>query len=470
MSEKQPLTAAERISSLLDPASFVETGAYITARSTDFNLSADSTPGDGVLTGYGLIDGRLVYVYSQDAAVLGGAVGEMHAKKIAGLYNLAMKTGAPVIGLLDSAGLRLQEATDSLSAFGRIFQKMTMASGVIPQITAVFGTCGGGAAILSALSDFTFLEEKNASLFVNSPNALDGNYAEKLDTSKADFLNQNTPLADRTAAGDEAVLSDIRTLISMLPANNGEEAVDVCEDEINRTIPDIETRKDDARALAADIADDNQYYEIKKEFGVDVTTGFIRMNGATVGFLGNQENTLSVEGLAKAESLVKFCDAFSIPVVTLTNVKGFAATVEEEKGIAAAAGRFAGVMAETSSPKVNVIVGDAFGSAYTIWNSKSVGADIVYAWKGARVGMMDPEMAVKIMYQDEIAAAGDTLAVIAEKKKEYEALQASAESAARRGYVDDLIEPDATRKRVIAALEMLSTKREERPWKKHMSI
>jgi len=470
MSEKQPLTAAERISSLLDPASFVETGAYITARSTDFNLSADSTPGDGVLTGYGLIDGRLVYVYSQDAAVLGGAVGEMHAKKIAGLYNLAMKTGAPVIGLLDSAGLRLQEATDSLSAFGRIFQKMTMASGVIPQITAVFGTCGGGAAILSALSDFTFLEEKNASLFVNSPNALDGNYAEKLDTSKADFLNQNTPLADRTAAGDEAVLSDIRTLISMLPANNGEEAVDVCEDEINRTIPDIETRKDDARALAADIADDNQYYEIKKEFGVDVTTGFIRMNGATVGFLGNQENTLSVEGLAKAESLVKFCDAFSIPVVTFTNVKGFAATVEEEKGIAAAAGRFAGVMAETSSPKVNVIVGDAFGSAYTIWNSKSVGADIVYAWKGARVGMMDPEMAVKIMYQDEIAAAGDTLAVIAEKKKEYEALQASAESAARRGYVDDLIEPDATRKRVIAALEMLSTKREERPWKKHMSI
>ncbi len=470
MSEKQPLTAAERISSLLDPASFVETGAYITARSTDFNLSADSTPGDGVLTGYGLIDGRLVYVYSQDAAVLGGAVGEMHAKKIAGLYNLAMKTGAPVIGLLDSAGLRLQEATDSLSAFGRIFQKMTMASGVIPQITAVFGTCGGGAAILSALSDFTFLEEKNASLFVNSPNALDGNYAEKLDTSKADFLNQNTPLADRTAAGDEAVLSDIRTLISMLPANNGEEAVDVCEDEINRTIPDIETRKDDARALASDIADDNQYYEIKKEFGVDVTTGFIRMNGATVGFLGNQENTLSVEGLAKAESLVKFCDAFSIPVVTLTNVKGFAATVEEEKGIAAAAGRFAGVMAETSSPKVNVIVGDAFGSAYTIWNSKSVGADIVYAWKGARVGMMDPEMAVKIMYQDEIAAAGDTLAVIAEKKKEYEALQASAESAARRGYVDDLIEPDATRKRVIAALEMLSTKREERPWKKHMSI
>ncbi len=470
MSEKQPLTAAERISSLLDPASFVETGAYITARSTDFNLSADSTPGDGVLTGYGLIDGRLVYVYSQDAAVLGGAVGEMHAKKIAGLYNLAMKTGAPVIGLLDSAGLRLQEATDSLSAFGRIFQKMTMASGVIPQITAVFGTCGGGAAILSALSDFTFLEEKNASLFVNSPNALDGNYAEKLDTSKADFLNQNTPLADRTAAGDEAVLSDIRTLISMLPANNGEEAVDVCEDEINRTIPDIETRKDDARALAADIADDNQYYEIKKEFGVDVTTGFFRMNGATVGFLGNQENTLSVEGLAKAESLVKFCDAFSIPVVTLTNVKGFAATVEEEKGIAAAAGRFAGVMAETSSPKVNVIVGDAFGSAYTIWNSKSVGADIVYAWKGARVGMMDPEMAVKIMYQDEIAAAGDTLAVIAEKKKEYEALQASAESAARRGYVDDLIEPDATRKRVIAALEMLSTKREERPWKKHMSI
>jgi len=341
---------------------------------------------------------------------------------------------------------------------------------VIPQITAVFGTCGGGAAILSALSDFTFLEEKNASLFVNSPNALDGNYAEKLDTSKADFLNQNTPLADRTAAGDEAVLSDIRTLISMLPANNGEEAVDVCEDEINRTIPDIETRKDDARALAADIADDNQYYEIKKEFGVDVTTGFIRMNGATVGFLGNQENTLSVEGLAKAESLVKFCDAFSIPVVTFTNVKGFAATVEEEKGIAAAAGRFAGVMAETSSPKVNVIVGDAFGSAYTIWNSKSVGADIVYAWKGARVGMMDPEMAVKIMYQDEIAAAGDTLAVIAEKKKEYEALQASAESAARRGYVDDLIEPDATRKRVIAALEMLSTKREERPWKKHMSI
>jgi len=470
MSEKKPLTAAERIAGLLDPASFVETGAYITARSTDFNLSASDTPGDGVLTGYGLIDGRLVYVYSQDVSVLGGAVGEMHAKKIAGLYNLAMKTGAPVIGLLDSAGLRLQEATDSLAAFGRIFQKMTMASGVIPQITAVFGTCGGGAAILSALSDFTLLEENKASLFVNSPNALDGNYAEKLNTAGAAFLKENTALADRVADGDEAVLQDIRSLIDLLPANNGEEAVDLCEDEINRTIPDITARKDDARALAKDIADDNQYYELKESFGADVTAGLMRLNGATVGFLGNQEKELSVNGLSKAESLVKFCDAFSIPVVTLTNVKGFAATVEEEKKLAAAAGSFAGVMAEASCPKVNVIVGDAFGSAYTIWNSRSVGADIVYAWKGARVGMMDPEMAVKIMYSEEIASASDSLAVIEEKKKEYTALQASAESAARRGYVDDIIEPDATRKRVIAALEMLSTKREERPYKKHMSI
>lgn len=465
MSEIKKYSASERISSLLDDASFVEIGAYVTARSTDFNLKDFDTPKDGVITGYGVIDGKLVYVYSQDASVLGGSIGEMHAKKIANLYNLAMKCGAPVIGLLDCAGLRLQEATDALTAFGRIFRKMSLASGVIPQITAIFGTCGGGTAMIPSLTDFTFMTEQNSHLFVNSPNALAGNYEGKVDTSAASYVSENTGLVDGVFATEDEVLSEIRNLVSFLPSNNEDLAIIPCEDELNRTIPDIESR--DMEGIITGIADDLIFFETKKNYAPEMKTGFIRMNGATVGIIANGEKTLTTAGMKKAAGFVRFLDAFSIPVLTLVNTTGFAATLEEEKTISEAAAELSFAFSDATVEKVTVVVGEAYGSAYITMNSKSLGADMVYAWPSAKIGMMDAVMAVRIMYADELKKADDKLAKEKELAAEYAELQGSALSAARRGYIDDLIEPDATRKRVIAALEMLAEKSEDRPGKKH---
>ena len=469
MSDKLTLSASERIFSLLDDSSFVEIGSKVTARATDFNITPADTPGDGVITGYGVIGDKLVYVYSQDASVLGGSIGEMHAKKIAALYDMAMKVGAPVIGLIDCAGLRLQEGTDALTAFGRIYKKSAFSSGVIPQIAAVFGNCGGGAAVLASLADFTFMTE-SAKVFVNSPNALSGNYQEKLDTSSSSYVSSNTSLMDGVAASDMDVISEIRNLITMLPSNNEDEALIQCTDDLNRTIPGIEGFAGDARAILQNIADDNMFVELKKDYASDMVTGFIRLNGATIGAVGNQEKLMTAEGAAKASRFVSFCDSFSIPVLSVTATSGFAATVDEEKHMAVAAGHLALAFADATVPKVSLVAGDAFGSAYVVMNSRSIGADMVFAWPSSKIGMMESDMAAKIICEAEIAAADDKTAAIREAKAKIDAEQSSALAAARRGYVDDIIEPDATRKRVIAAFEMLAAKREERPVKKHFTF
>lgn len=470
MGNKLSMSASERVSALLDGSSFVEVGAYVTARSTDFNIQETETPKDGVVTGYGVIDGKLVYVYSQDATVLGGAVGEMHAKKIVKIYEMAMKVGAPVIGIIDCAGLRLQEATDALNAFGELYLKQSLASGVIPQITAIFGTCGGGAALIPSLTDFTFMTSEGSKLFVNSPNAFEGNMTSKLDTSSATFMSENTALVDGVFDTELEVLGQIRALVSVLPSNNEEDAVSDCADDLNRIIPNLSSLKDDARAVLQNISDGNYFFEIKKGFAKDIVAGFIKLNGATVGCIGNQNKDMTAAGACKAATLVKFCDAFNIPVLTLTNVKGFVATIENEKRIAKAVAKLTYAFADASIPKVNVIMGEAFGTAYTVMNSKAIGADMVYAWNTATIGTMEPEMAVKIMYAKEIEKATDKFAKFNELKEQYTELQSSAMAAAKRGYVDDIIEADATRKRVIAAFEMLYTKRDERPMKKHGSI
>ena len=468
MSNKLTLSASDRISSLLDEASFVEVGAYVTARNTDFNMQENDTPKDGVITGYGVINGKLVYVYSQDATVLGGAIGEMHAKKIAKIYDMAMKVGAPVVGLIDCAGLRLQEATDALNL------KQTLASGVIPQITAIFGTCGGGAALIPTLTDFTFMTAEGGKLFVNSPNALDGNYQAKLDTASAAYLSENSSLVDGVFEDDATTLANIRSLVDMLPDNNMEDAESDCTDDLNRIIPNLDGFAKDARAVLQNIADNNVFVEVKKDYAKDMVLGLIKLNGATVGCVANQAadggELLSTSGAYIAADFVKFCDAFNIPVLTLVNAKGFVATVSNERTIADAAAKLTYAFADATVPKVTVVMGDAFGTAYTIMNSKAIGADMVYAWPCAKIGTMDPEMAVKIMYEKEIAEAADKVAFIAEKKKAYTELQSIALAAAKRGYIDDIIEPDATRKRVIAAFDMLSTKNEERPYKKHGAV
>lgn len=470
--------ACSRIAAMLDAGSFVEIGGAVTARATDFNLQEKDTPADGVITGYGVIDGNLVYVYSQDASVLNGAIGEMHAKKIANIYDMAMKMGAPVIGLVDCAGLRLQEATDALEAFGSLYMKQSLASGVIPQITAIFGTCGGGLSVVPALSDFTFMEETKARLFVNSPNAIPGNEISRCDTSTAQFQSEKAGLVDDIGT-EEEILENIRTLVCMLPCNNEENAAyEECTDDLNRVCADIENAAEDTGIALAEISDSGIFFETKKHYAKDMVTGFIRLNGVTVGAVANRskvynengeavaefDGSLSVGGARKAAEFVEFCDAFNIPVLTLTNVSGFAASKCSEKGLAKAAAKLTYTFANATVPKVNVIIGKAFGSAYVTMNSKAIGADIVYAWPTAEIGMMDANLAAKIMYADKDA---DT---IKEKAAEYKELQSSPLSAARRGYVDTIIKPAETRKYVIGAFEMLFTKREERPLKKHGTV
>lgn len=441
-------------------------------------MQQTETPGDGVITGYGVIAGRLVYVYSQDASVLGGTIGEMHAKKITALYDMAMKMGAPVIGLLDCAGLRLQEATDALNAFGEIYQKQAMASGVVPQIAAVFGRCGGGLALVPALADFTFMEGSSAELFVNTPNALAGNTKEKCNTASAEFQSAEAGLVDFVGSEDE-ILSQIRELVDLLPSNNEDDSqYQECTDDLNRVCTDLANALGDPAVLAADLADGHNFLEVKKDYAKDMVTGFIRLNGATVGVVANRTelydeegNTaetfdcaLSAKGALKAAEFVNFCDAFEIPVLSVTNVEGFKASKCTEKRIAKAAAKLTYAFANATVPKVNVITGKAFGSAYVAMNSKAVGADVTFAWSQAQIGMMEPQLAAKIMYGNESAT------VINEKAAEYAALQSSAMAAARRGYVDTVIEAEDTRKYVIGAFEMLFTKREDRPSKKHGTV
>ncbi|MCI9429938.1 MAG: carboxyl transferase [Lachnospiraceae bacterium] len=470
--------ASQRISALLDENSFVEIGARITARATDFNLKQTETPSDGVITGYGVIDGNLVYVYSQDVSVLNGSVGEMHAKKIASLYDLALKTGAPVIGLIESAGLRLQEATDALNGFGEIYKKQVMASGVIPQITAVFGTCGGGLALIPTLTDFTFMEEKSAKLFVNSPNALDGNTTAKCDSASASFQSEEAGIVD-VVADEAAILGKIRQLVSMLPANNEEDAsFEECTDDLNRVCSELANCVGDTSIALSTISDDNVFFEIKENYAKEMVTGFIKLNGVTVGAVANRtevydeegkvtdkfDAVLTKKGCEKAADFVTFCDAFEIPVLSLTNVKGYEATVCSEKGIAKAAAKLTAAFAGATVPKVNVIIGKAYGSAYIAMNSKAIGADITIAWPDAQVGMMDAKLAAKIICDGQGAEAIDACAA------EYEKLQTSVESAARRGYVDEIVDAADTRKYIIGAFEMLFTKREDRPAKKHGTV
>ena len=471
-------SASRRIATLLDEGSFVEIGGAVTARSTTFNLQEKAAPSDGVITGYGVIAGNLVYVYSQDADVLGGALGEMHAKKIARIYDMAMKMGAPVIGLIDCAGLRLQEATDALEAFGSLYHKQALASGVIPQVTAIFGMCGGGLAVVPGLTDFTFMEAKDGKLFVNSPNALEGNEISKCNTASAEYQSKTAGLVDGIGAEAE-ILGQIRDLVCMLPANNEDDmSYEECTDDLNRICADIANASEDTAIALAQIADNQILVETKKDYAKEMVTGFIRLNGMTVGVVANRskvynaeaeveaefDSVLTVDGCKKATDFVNFCDAFSIPVLTLTNVTGFAATVESEKNMASAVAKLTYAFANATVPKVNVIVGKAFGSAYVSMNSKSIGADLVYAWPTAEIGMMDAKLAAQIMYAD---ADAETLN---EKAAEYKELQSSPNSAAARGYVDAIIEPADTRKYVIGAFEMLFTKREDRPAKKHGTV
>ena len=470
MSSIKDCLAMQRITRLVDENSFMEIGSLVTARNTDFNLANTDTPSDGVIVGHGLVDGNLVFIYSQDASVLNGTIGEMHAKKIASVYDMAMKMGAPVIGFIDCAGMRLQESVDALNGFGLIYAKEVEASGVIPQISAIFGNCGGGLAVVPALSDFAFMEATKGKMFINSPNAIEGNRVEKCDSSAADFQSENNGCIDGVGS-EEEIIAQIRELVSMLPLNNESDVyTSDCEDDLNRVCASMDVMKGDARYLLSELSDSNVFFETKANYAKEMVTGFVKLNGMTVGVVANctevhdeegKEVELTAKGCNKAADFINFCDAFEIPVLSLTNVIGFKACMCSEKGLAKALARMTSAFASATCPKVNLIVGDAFGSAYVTMNSKAIGADLVYAWPNTKVGMMDAKLAAKIMYADASAEELDA------KAAEYDKLQSDVMAAARRGYVDLIIEPGDTRKYLVAAFEMLYTKCPGTPDKKH---
>ncbi len=468
MTNKSDNTALKRIEQLLDEHSFVELGALVTSRNTDFDLKQQDTPSDGVVIGHGLIDGNLVFVYSQDASVLNGTIGEMHAKKILSVYDMAMKMGAPMIGLLDSAGVRLQESVDALESLGAVYAKAVSASGVIPQIVGVFGNCGGGLSVLGSLSDFTLMA-KDAKLFVNSPDAIPGNRQEVLDTAGATFQYQTAGNVD--FVGDETEVCDaIRQLVCVLPGSNVEEGcVEECMDDLNRAAEGLEGKVKDIALFATELSDNRLFVPVKGGYAREMQTGFIKLGGITVGVVGNSQMAgddtfdavLTADGCEKAADFISFCDAFDIPVLSLTNVAGYEASVASEQRLVRALGKMAYTFANATVPKISMMIGQAVGSAYVLMNSKSLGADLVYAFADATVAPMDASLAAKIMYAD---ASAD---VIAEKAAEFEESNCGVTNAARRGYVDRIVEPVDTRKYLIAGFEMLFTKRVDGPYKKH---
>ncbi|MBQ0059939.1 MAG: carboxyl transferase, partial [Lachnospiraceae bacterium] len=420
-------------------------------------------PSEVGITCYGTEECNLGYVYRQDSSVLNGTIGEMHARKITGLYRLAMKTGAPVIGLIDCGGVRLEESTDALNAMGAVMKCEALASGVIPQITAVFGTCGGGMSIVTALSDFTYVETSKGRLFLNAPDAVCcENKTDKCDTASADF-RFGTGEAD--FIGTEAeIFANMRALIAMLPGNNEVNGEIVpTNDDPNRAVTNIENLKDMSLALAM-IADNGIFTEVKKGYAKGTVTGFMRLNGETVGAIANNSKEMKSSDAKKIASMIRFCDAYSIPVVTLVNTEKFGQCPCTEKTMADNSAALVNAYAMATVPKVTLIAGKAYGTPYILMGSKAIGADMVYAWSKAEIGMMDANAAAKIMYADSDAET------IKKGAEEFKALQQNVNSAAARGYVDTIIEPADTRKYLIGALDMLYTKREMRPDKKHASI
>lgn len=480
------LTARERINMLLDEGTFVEVGAFIKHRSTDFGLDKATAPGDGVVTGYGQIEGKLVYVYAQDFTVMGGSLGEMHAKKICNVMDMAIKMGAPIIGINDSGGARVQEGIDALSGFGEIFYRNTMASGVIPQISVIMGPCAGGAVYSPAITDFVFMVDNTSQMFITGPQvikAVTGEEISKEALGGASAHASKSGVASFHYPNEESCLQDIRTLISYLPSNNIEEPMEVvCEDEPNRVssklqdiVPESPNKAYDMHEVINEIVDQSSFLEVHKDYAMNIIVGFAKMNGQTVGIIANQPRVLAgsldVNASDKAARFIRFCDSFNIPLVTLTDVPGYFPGVQQEhNGIIRHGAKLLFAYSEATVPKINVILRKAYGGAYIAMSSKHLRADAVYAWPSAEIAVMGAEGAANIIFRKEIGVADDPAAVRTEKINEYRENFANPYVAASRGFVDDVIEPASTRKYIIASLEALYSKRDSIPAKKHGNI
>lgn len=453
------MTSRERIAALLDEGSFVEIGAFVSAR-------AEETAADGVATGYGTVDGRLVYVYSQDNTVCGGAMGENYGKKIVNIFEMAMKMGAPVVGMLDSDGVRLKEGVYAQSAMGAVLSAAAKASGIIPNISIVFGNCAGGSAIGAAMSDFVIVSEKKGRVFVNGPSVIEATTGKKA-LSDASYSASVSGAAHLTGEDDAQCIELARLLISYIPSNNLCDAFDLeTADDVNRTSETLQNADavEDVRIIISEIADDKAFFEIHKDYADEVSVGFVRLNGASVGVAATNGKPLGGCAMEKTARFVRFCDCFNIPVLTFTNTDGFAVNADEEKyGLARKGAELSYAFTGATVPKVNVIVSKAYGTAYTIFNSKQTGADIVMAYPFAQAAPLDPAAGVGMLYSDRLKNGESRDALMTE----YVEKEANIYSAAKAGYVDDIIDPAQTRQRVIAAFEMLAGKRVSSIPRKH---
>ena len=485
---KGKLTARERLDILFDKNSFVEIDAFVKHRCSNFGMDKKELPGDGVVTGYGQVDGRLVFAFAQDFTVSGGSLGEYHAEKIVKVQNMALKMGAPIVGLQDSGGARVEEGVAALSGFGKIFRNNTISSGVIPQISVIMGPCAGGAVYSPAITDFVFMVDKTSQMFITGPEVIKTVTGESVTAEQlGGAMTHNTVsgVAHFVGKDDEETLMMVRELLGYMPSNNMEGSpVYECGDDINRMIPEFNDIIPDNPNKAYDmyeviikIADNGVIYDVMPHYAKNMITCFIRMDGATVGVIANQPKfgagCLDIDASDKEARFIRRCDAFNIPLLTIEDVPGFLpGTGQEYGGIIRHGAKMLYAYCEATVPKITVILRKAYGGAYIGMCNKELGADMVMAWPTAQIAVMGASGAVNIIssVKKEIKSADDPDALRTEKIAEYEEKFNNPYIAAGLGYVDDVIEPAATRQRVISALDMLSTKRESLPAKKHGNI
>jgi acetyl-CoA/propionyl-CoA carboxylase carboxyl transferase subunit len=484
--EKGKMTARERIDFLVDDGTFNEVDPFVEHRSTNFGMEEKRFAGDAVVTGYGEVDGRKVFLFAHDFTVLGGSVGEVVADKICKVMDKAIENGVPVIGLNDSGGARIQEGVDSLVGFAKIFERNTKASGLIPQISAIMGPCAGGATYSPALTDFTFMVQDTSHMFITGPNVIEtvtGEQVSKEELGGAGSHSSKSGVAHFSCPSEEEALENIRRLLSYLPQNNMEDPPRVQPwDEPDREVPEVTDivpsapRKPyDMSKVVGRIVDEESFFEVHKNWARNVITGFARMDGQSVGVVANQPRvsagTLDIDAAEKAARFVRFCDAFNIPILTFVDVPGFMpGTDQEHNGIIRRGAKLIYAYAEATVPLLSVVVRKAYGGAYIVMSSKFLGSDVNYAWPGSEMAVLGPRGAVNILYRDELQEAEDTDARRQELMDEFREEFAHPYGPAKRGYLDDVIEPKDTRKRLISDLEMLERKREDSPPKDHGNI
>lgn len=484
---KGKLTARERIELLVDPDSFEEFDMFVEHRCNDFGMNEKAkAPGDGVVTGCGTINGRMVYLFAQDFTVTGGSLSKTHSEKICKVMDLAMKVGAPVIGLNDSGGARVQEGVDALAGYAEIFLRNVKASGVIPQITAIMGPCAGGAVYSPAITDFIFMNKETSYMFVTGPKVVKTVLNEEVTTNELGgpmMHVSKSGVAHFVSDNEEETILLIKKLMGFLPSNNMEtppylaptDTIDRHCEELNSIIPENPNKAYDMMEVIYSIVDDNDFLETNRNYAQNIIVGFARMNGHPIGIIANQPKVLAgvldINASVKAARFIRFCDAFNIPLVVFEDVPGFLpGTNQEHNGIIRHGAKLLYAFAEATVPKVTVILRKAYGGAYCVMNSSSMGADIVYAWPTAEIAVMGPKGAVEIVFNKEVANSENPEAMAREKEKEYIDKFANPYVAAKKGYIDDVIEPAFTRFRIIRSLEMLATKRASNPPKKHGNI